>query len=213
VWMDKPYFFGLGEKDPVTGAYQGMTLQNDSTNPLVIGAQQKPPNIYANVSQGVFCGTPLDPTMTSGDDPNADGTNNTVPGCFTRADDLLLPDAAAPNPETDGGPINPLDDYTNQVIGTDSEFSILGGEDRLSSTAMETFTQNGQFHNCFACHNTQPITTNGTPVPIGCESGGPGCPAILIPKAAKLNVSHLFSEFVLREQEEAARRGVDAGAP
>jgi hypothetical protein len=212
IWMDKPAFFGLGEKQ-ADGTYPGLSLQNDSTNPLVVGAQQKPPNIFPQVSQGTFCGTPLDPSNTSGDMPNADGTNNTVPGCFTRADDLQLSGAPSPNAEPDGGPINPLDDYTNQVIGTDSTFSILGGEDRLSSTAMETFTQNGQFHNCFACHNTQPITTNGTPVPAGCENGGPGCPAILIAKAAKLNVSHLFSEFVLREQEEAARIGVDAGAP
>ncbi|MDP8999416.1 MAG: hypothetical protein M3O46_04830 [Myxococcota bacterium] len=209
VWMDKPFFFGLGQKQ-ADGTYPGLSLQNDSTNPLVMGAQQNPPNIYPDLNQGVFCGTPLDSTMTSGDMPNADGTNNTVPGCHTRADDLLLPHAPSPNPEADGGPINPLDDYTNQVIGSDSEFSIIGGEDRLSSTAMETFTQNGQFHNCFACHNTQPITTNGTPVPVGCETGGPGCPAILIPKAAKLNVSHLFSEFVLREQEESIRH--DAGA-
>jgi hypothetical protein len=28
--------------------------------------------------------------------------------------------------------------------------------------------------------------------------------AVLIPKAAKINVSHLFSEFVLREQEATA---------
>jgi hypothetical protein len=204
IWLDKPAFFGLGEKN-TDGTYPGLSLQNDGTSPLVVGAQRMPANIYPDINQGVFCGTPLDSTNTSGDSPEATGSNNTVPGCSTRADDLQLPGATAPNSEPDGGPINPLFDYTNQLIGSDSTFSILGGEDRLSSTAMETFTQNGQFHNCFACHNTQPITTNGAPVPIGCETDGPGCPALLIPKAAKLNVSHLFSEFVLREQEEAAR--------
>jgi hypothetical protein len=29
------------------------------------------PNLYPNVSQGIFCGTPLDPSNTSGDLPSA----------------------------------------------------------------------------------------------------------------------------------------------
>ena len=107
--------------------------------------------------------------------------NNTVPGCSTRADDLARGD-------------NPSVDFATHKVGTDSEFSILGGEDRLSSTAMESFTQNGTFHNCFACHNTEPISTNGTPyVP------NTGLTPLLT-KPALINVSHLFSEFVLREQ-------------
>jgi hypothetical protein len=175
VWMDKPALFGLGPNG------QGMSLQNDDTNPLVIGAGQKPPNTYPNVSQGNFCGTPLDATNTSGDSPEATGMNNTVPGCSTRADDLARGD-------------NPSVDFATHKVGTDSEFSILGGEDRLSSTAMESFTQNGTFHNCFACHNTEPISTNGTPyVP------NTGLTPLLT-KPALINVSHLFSEFVLREQ-------------
>jgi hypothetical protein len=185
VWMDKPALLGLGPDG------RGMVLQNDDTNPLVIAAKQGDP--MPSISQGTFCGTPLDSTMTSGDMPNADGTNNTVPGCLTRADDLALPGSPQPqNPRVD-----PSAGFANTTLGTDSEFSILGGEDRLSSTAMETFTQNGQFHNCFACHNTQPITTNGTPTSLAPQA------TVLIPKAAKINVSHLFSEFVLREQEAA----------
>jgi hypothetical protein len=187
VWMDKPSFFGLGSDG------QGQSFQNDETNPLVIGAQQNPPNIYPNVSQGVFCGTPLDSTDTSGDSPKATGANNTVPGCSTRADDLAKGD-------------NPATLYQTNAVGTDYEFSLLGGEDRLSSTSMETFTQNNTFHNCFACHNTLPISTNGTPYT---GAGGGGSP--LITKAAMINVSHLFSEFVLRDQEEVAAAGIDAG--
>ncbi len=185
VWMDKPALFGLGPDG------QGSSFQNDDTNPLVIAA--KTGNPVPAISQGTFCGTPLDSTDTSGDMPNANGTNNTVPGCLTRADDLALPGSPLPQ----SPPIDPSAEFANATAGTDLEFSILGGEDRLSSAAMETFTQNGEFHNCFACHNTQPITTNGTPTSLAPQA------AVLIPKAAKINVSHLFSEFVLREQEAA----------
>jgi hypothetical protein len=179
IWMDKPALFGLGPDG------KGMSLQNDDTSPLVIAAKKGDP--LADISQGNFCGTPLDSTNTSGDSPNANGTNNTVPGCVTRADSLMqIP------------PADPSSDFANQVAGTDSEFSLLGGEDRLSSTAMETFTQNGTFKNCFTCHNTQPITTNGTPY-----TGDPSETPV-ITKPALINVSHLFSEFVLREQDEAA---------
>ena len=46
--------------------------------------------------------------------------------------------------------------------GSDSPSSILAGEDRLSSTAMESFTQPpGSFPNCLSCHNTQAINSNG----------------------------------------------------
>jgi hypothetical protein len=57
---------------------------------------------------------------------------------------------------------------------------VLAGEDRLSSTAMESFTQlendpNGNsFPNCFSCHDTQ---------------------AVAGLNASRLNVSHLFSKF------------------
>lgn len=195
VWMDKPQLFGLGTPDS-TGKPQGMLLQNDADNPLVVGAQQNPPQLYDDINEGNFCGTPLDSTNTSGDSPAANGSNNTVPGCTTRADLLQTKDSS-------GAPFDPLTAFENHdpdVGGTDSPFSILGGEDRLSSMAMESFTQNGQFNNCFTCHNTQPITSNGTPASLV----PPGTVQVLIPFAAKINVSHLFSEFILREQEEAA---------
>jgi hypothetical protein len=63
---------------------------------------------------------------------------------------------------------------------------------------METFTQNNTFHNCFACHNTQPISTNGTPY----DPNNPGGLQQLLLKPANINVSHLFSEFILRDSEE-----------
>jgi hypothetical protein len=77
--------------------------------------------------------------------------------------------------------------------GSDSDFSILAGEDRLSSTAMESFTQGpGSFPNCFACHNTQAVTSRGIP-----SSKDMLSPVLLQPK--RLNVSHILSQFVLEE--------------
>jgi hypothetical protein len=224
VWMDKPYFFGTEYPSaavPPGVSYptgQGVTFQNDATNPMVVGVcgalppnattftctPPDPINLYPNVSQGVFCGIALDSTDTSGDSLTATGANNTVPGCSTRADDL----AWADNPvalfstifSQGAGPVDgPLGGIPPLLAaGTDYEFSLLGGEDRLSSTSMETFTQNGTFHNCFACHNTSPISTNGTPY----DPGNPGGLQELLLKPANLNVSHLFSEFILRDATE-----------
>ena len=77
--------------------------------------------------------------------------------------------------------------------GGDSDYSILAGEDRLSSTAMESFTQGPtSFPNCFACHNTQAVTTRGTP-----KNRDTASPTLL--EAKRINVSHVFSQFVLEE--------------
>jgi hypothetical protein len=79
------------------------------------------------------------------------------------------------------------------VNGTDSPFSILGGEERMSSTAMESYTQApASFFNCFTCHNTQAVTANGTPV-----DKAPTVRKLL--KPGLLNVSHILSQFVLEE--------------
>jgi hypothetical protein len=81
------------------------------------------------------------------------------------------------------------------INGGDSEFSILAGEDRLSSTAMESFTQGPtSFPNCFTCHNTQAVTTRGIPTNRDTES-----PVLITPK--RINVSHVFSQFVLEETQ------------
>jgi hypothetical protein len=73
--------------------------------------------------------------------------------------------------------------------GSDSEFSITGGEDRLSSTAMESFTQpSASFPNCFSCHDTQATSANGTPQ---VRSQLP-----MLMKPGKINVSHIFNEVV-----------------
>jgi len=73
--------------------------------------------------------------------------------------------------------------------GSDSAFSITGGEDRLSSTAMESFTQpSASFPNCFSCHDTQATSDNGTPQ---VRSQLP-----VLMKPGKINVSHIFNEVV-----------------
>jgi len=83
--------------------------------------------------------------------------------------------------------------------GSDSEFSILAGEDRMSSTAMESFTQApGNFNNCFTCHNTQAITANG--IPLGRDTGAN---PIKLLDPGLLNVSHVLSQFLLEEYEDS----------
>jgi len=78
--------------------------------------------------------------------------------------------------------------------GTDSPYSILGGCDRLSSTAIESFTQGpGSMNNCFACHNTQAVSLQG--IPLGRDNAGGA--ALLPPKL--INVSRIFAGFLLDE--------------
>lgn len=80
-----------------------------------------------------------------------------------------------------------------QENGSDSELSLLAGEDRLSSTAMESFSQSpAAFPNCFACHNTQAVTEKG--VPIDRDRQG-----TLLIEPKQFNVSHVFSQFVMDE--------------
>ncbi len=90
--------------------------------------------------------------------------------------------------------VTPAQDYA--ANGSDSPFSLLAGEDRMSSTSMESFTQGAAaVLNCFPCHNTQarhparhlaPTTTNSRTQPPS-----------MTPKL--INVSHVFSEFILEE--------------
>jgi hypothetical protein len=92
-----------------------------------------------------------------------------------------------------------------QANGTEptSTTSILSGEDRLSSTAMESFTQAADsFPNCFTCHNTEAVTANGIPV----NRDKTGTPVQLLGPGA-LNVSHVLSEFLLEDM------GRDGGTP
>jgi len=135
TWMDKPELFRADSP-----------IQNDSTNPLLQGA-----DAGAGVSQADERGAFL----------------------------------------ADGGV--PSDDLLNN--GADSPFSILAGEDRMSSTAMESFTQSpASFFNCFSCHNTEAVTARG--VPVDKDSSGK---KLLDPKL--INVSHVFSQFVLEETQ------------
>ena len=84
-----------------------------------------------------------------------------------------------------------VNDETDPEImknGPDSPKSITGGEDRLSSTAMESFTQGkDSFPNCFSCHDTRSATARGVPF-----ARDQTAQVTLQPK--KLNVSHIFNE-------------------
>jgi hypothetical protein len=86
-----------------------------------------------------------------------------------------------------------VNDYTDpeiQAEGPESPKSITGGEDRLSSTAIESFTQDANsFPNCLDCHNTQAATENGVPLPRNLTGK-----VMLEPKA--FGVSHVFNEVV-----------------
>ena len=76
------------------------------------------------------------------------------------------------------------------VNGSNSTHSITGGEERLSSTAMESFTQpSASFPNCFSCHDTQSTAGNGVPQP-----KNPSSPVVM--KPGLINVSHIFNEVV-----------------
>jgi hypothetical protein len=80
--------------------------------------------------------------------------------------------------------------------GDDSVYSLLAGEDRLSNTAMESFTQAANsFPNCFSCHNTQAVTARGVSANRDANS-----PVLLGPKL--INISHVFSQFVREELAE-----------
>lgn len=95
-----------------------------------------------------------------------------------------------------------LDELTRDIVenGSDADLSILAGEDRLSSTAMESFTQGpSSFNNCFTCHNTQAITANGIPL----SRDKTGTPVKLLDPGL-LNVSHVLTQFLLEEHEAAA---------
>jgi hypothetical protein len=86
-----------------------------------------------------------------------------------------------------------VNDYTDPDIqrnGPESLKSITGGEDRLSSTAMESFTQDGNaFSNCFTCHNTQGATASGVP-----QVRDSMAEPLLGPKL--IGVSHVFNEVL-----------------
>lgn len=88
---------------------------------------------------------------------------------------------------------NPTDFKLNQPFSnplklpTDDPESVLAGEGRLGSTAMESFTEfedtDGGFPNCFSCHDTRAVRHDRPPA------------NRLLP-AALLNVSHVMSRFI-----------------
>ena len=116
-------------------------------------------------------------------------------------DPTSSPMVAGPHVSQEGEMVDavPATTFANDIKenGSDSVYSILAGEDRMSSTAMESFTQApGAFNNCFTCHNTQAITANG--VPLVKDTGG-----IKLLDPGLLNVSHILSQFLLEEYEDA----------
>jgi hypothetical protein len=82
-----------------------------------------------------------------------------------------------------------------QLNGTDSQWSILGGQDRLTGVATESFVQPpGSFNNCLTCHNTQSTTINGIPS----DRDSSPVPIKLL-DAKRIGVSHVFSAFLADE--------------
>jgi hypothetical protein len=85
---------------------------------------------------------------------------------------------------------NPTRDFRSDVLfqnqpgqSTDDPGAMVAGEDRLSSTAMESFTQSDDGRpNCFSCHNTKRVTDDHT--------------GVTIIRAKRLNVSHVISKFL-----------------
>ena len=85
---------------------------------------------------------------------------------------------------------NPTRDFRSDVLfqnqpgqSTDEPGAMVAGEDRLSSTAMESFTQSDDGRpNCFSCHNTKRVTDDHT--------------GATIIRAKRLNVSHVISKFL-----------------
>lgn len=106
--------------------------------------------------------------------------------------------------DQDGHLVGPVDLTTFlTAIGTDGSddpYSILAGEDRMSSTAMETFSQEPTgFFNCFQCHNTEATTSQGAPYTIPGYNGAPGLNGTGVVKLLApglLNVSHILTEFI-----------------
>jgi hypothetical protein len=73
--------------------------------------------------------------------------------------------------------------------GPNSKNSILAGQDRLSGTATQSFTQaDTSFSNCLSCHNTQ--SSNARGIPIAGDAQG----ALIVPK--QINVSRVFDGVV-----------------
>jgi hypothetical protein len=178
-WLDKPYFFKLDSP-----------LQNDDprSNPMFAlrSASDEMADPFSRTSQHDGDGTCI---------PGKDCT----PANLGRLQILQnIPYQVPDGCDLSGRDLKDTSKFAAYDLfchGSDSPFSILAGEDRMSSTSMESFTQSaiGGLRNCFGCHNTEAITSNGVPVAVD-----PGGGKVLMqPKL--INVSHVFSEFVRDE--------------
>ncbi len=144
-------------------------------------------SLNANV-EALFASASVDPT-------DKRGHYRLVGALWMDKPEYFTNDASLQNDES--SPFFDQSGYVNDITknGSDSDFSILAGEDRLSSTAMESFTQSpAAFPNCFSCHSTQAITARG--IPLDQDRDG-----VLVLQPKLLNVSHVLSQFVITEQE------------
>ena len=91
---------------------------------------------------------------------------------------------------TDKALVNDPADPDIVASGPKSKNSILAGQDRLSSTANESFTQaDTSFPNCFSCHDPRAVTARG--VPLARDENG----TALI-EAKQINMSRVFNEVI-----------------
>lgn len=82
---------------------------------------------------------------------------------------------------------NPARDFKTNIrivnadgVSPDDPLAMVAGEDRLSSTSMESFTQTSDFH-CFKCHDTRHVTEVAPFPPLD---------------AKQINVSHITSMYL-----------------
>ena len=203
VWLDKPNFFALDYPGPAPGlGPDGKSNLGDAT-----GRRDLPERRHQSAGHRRAHRIPPCSTRASVRASLAE-RRSTRP---TPAATIPMPrEPTTPSPSAPPGPTIWRTATTRWLSSKEAnerhvrepgrhEFSILGGEDRLSSTAMETFTQNNGFKNCFTCHNTKPVERQRRPRAPG--SDGPN--DVLLSKPALINVSHLFSEFLLQNKEQS----------
>jgi hypothetical protein len=169
--------------------------------------------IFAGTGTSIYRMFPASKSNTAEQDEAIISLNESVRSLFARAGDqsdkrgyyrlvgavwmdkpeYFATDATLVNDTTSPFANRPSFAHDIEENGSDSEFSLLAGEDRLSSVAMESFTQSpAAFPNCFSCHNTQAVTEKGIPL----ERDRQGA-LLLEPK--QIGVSHVFSQFLLDE--------------
>jgi hypothetical protein len=146
--------------DDVAATNDALTTRFNVTNPRPLAIDRRP---WYRLVGAIWQDVPLGTSLVLG-----------TPGTFTVNRAL----------------VNDMTDPDIVLNGSDSANSITGGEDRISSLAMESFTQGeASFPSCFHCHDTQATNAAGVP-----QSRQPGSVALM--KPGLINVSHIFNEVV-----------------